>query len=80
MMSLLEDTKEVNNIWYTMTKYFGFIIPFVQEIDPTILQKVVLQYDKFFEDQKLTYIIFFLSLESVKDVFILPYLKKALKF
>ena len=80
MMSLLEDTKEVNNIWYTMTKYFGFIIPFVQEIDPTILQKVVLQYDKFFEDQKLTYIISFSSLDSIKDVFILHYLKKALKF
>ena len=80
MISLLEDTKEAYKIWYTMTKYFGFIIPFVREIDPTILQKVVLQYDKFFEDQKLTYIIFFLSLESVKDVFILPYLKKALKF
>lgn len=42
--------------------------------------KLPLKYDKVFEGQKLSYVSFFASLESVQDVVVRPCIQKALKY
>ena len=80
MVNFADDKEEAYKVCYTMIGIFGLMVQFQQAMGATIDYKLILKYDKLLEDEKLSYISFYSSLETVQDVSILPYLDKALKF
>lgn len=65
---------------YTLISVFGLLIQIQQAMGLQVDFKLPLRYEAAFEEDKLSYISFFASLESVQDPIIQPCIEKAMKY
>lgn len=65
---------------YTLINIFGLVVQIQQAMGVQVDSKLPLKYEKGYEGEKLSYISFFSSLESLQDPEIVPCIKKALEY
>lgn len=65
---------------YTLVNIFGMVVQIQQAMGVQVDPMLPLKYEKGYEGEKLSYISFFASLESVQDPQIIPCIKKALEY
>ena len=65
---------------YTLINIFGLVVQIQQAMGVQVDSKLPLKYEKGYEGEKLSYISFFSSLESLQDPETVPCIKKALEY
>jgi hypothetical protein len=80
MASIAEDPEKSYQISYTLINIFGLLVQIQLAMGVQVDFKLPLKYESALEDQKLSYIAFFASLESVQDPIIKPCIDKALSY
>lgn len=72
MVNIADNKEEQYKVCYSMIGIYGLMVQIQQAMGATVDFKIPLKYDSALENEKLSYISFFSSLETLQDESIIP--------